>query len=180
MDDKDDHQKRLTTIEDATNGLIKAWEKLPTGKYEGYLGIARVQDWIRTELRPAINAARNAVGFWNVTALTAPTLHASFLQIITDSGGHLIGTVYPGEKIDIETIKVPAAWGPLIQRADETLTSLRMQDQEEWLTFVIGEQSEQEAIFKKHGNLQEAKTLLTDFFNGWQPEDAPNPKQEKE
>lgn len=102
-----------------------------------------------------------------------PHLHAAFKEIELDSGGHLIGTVYPGTKIDLEHFKVPEAWSHLVAGADLALDRLDGMSNSDFLTFVSGEQSEAEAIERRQGDLAEARILLDDYFNGWQPEDAP-------
>lgn len=99
-----------------------------------------------------------------------PHLHAALKMIECDSGGHLIGTVYPGTPIDLERFKVPDAWIHLVAGANRGLGRLSTADFE---TFVVGEQSEAEAIEARQGDLAEASILLNSFFDGWQPEDAP-------
>lgn len=99
-----------------------------------------------------------------------PRLRAALASIECNSGGHLIGVVYPGKKIDLENFKIPDEWSHLVEGADRGLSRLDAHDFE---TFVIGEQSEQEAIERRQGDLSEAHILLNDYFNGFQPEDAP-------
>lgn len=102
-----------------------------------------------------------------------PDLREAFHAIECDSGCHLIGTIYPGQKIDLEQFEVPEAWSHLVAGADRALSRLRLDSEEDFETFVIGEQSEAEEIERRQGDLAEARILLNDYFNGWQPEDAP-------
>ena len=102
-----------------------------------------------------------------------PHLHAAFVQIEQDHGGHLIGTVYPGKKINLEEFKIPEAWAHLVSGAEAGLKRLQETSYGDHETFVNGEQSEAEEIEKRQGDLAEARIILNDWFNGWQPEDAP-------
>jgi hypothetical protein len=109
-------------------------------------------------------------------ASSFPNVHAAFKAIEQDNGGHLIGTVYPGTPIDLDTFGVPDAWGHLLEPAEAGLAGLRRSSEEDWETFVVGECSQQDAIRDMRGDLQEATTILNDYFNGWQDEDKPVPK----
>lgn len=102
-----------------------------------------------------------------------PFLHAALKAIECDNGGHLIGTVYPGKRIDLDNFNVPDAWQHLVAGADVALGRLEEESADDYETFVVGEQSEAEAIEQRQGDLAEARILLNDYFNGWQPEDAP-------
>jgi hypothetical protein len=102
-----------------------------------------------------------------------PHLRDAFHAIEYDSGGHLIGRVYPGTPIDLERFAVPEPWAHLVAGADRGLGRLQEQGDSDFETFVIGEQSEAEAIERRQGDLAEARILLNDMFNGCQPEDAP-------
>lgn len=105
-----------------------------------------------------------------VTSSTFPQLHAAFKEIECDNGGHLIGTVYPGEPIDLETFTVPEAWAPLLAPAEAALARLRDAGDEDLNTFVVGEMSESERIRERQGDLEEARRVLNDFFDGWPAE----------
>lgn len=102
-----------------------------------------------------------------------PDLREAFHVIECDSGGHLIGTRYPGQKIDMEHFEVPEAWSHLVAAADRVLSRLRLFSEDDFETFVCGEQTDMDVIEKRQGDLAEARILLDDYFNGWQPEDAP-------
>lgn len=99
-----------------------------------------------------------------------PTLRAAMAEIEMDNGGHLLGTVYPGEKIDLDRFRVPEAWQHLVPGAERGLARL---DWNDLVMFACGEQTEQEFIKDRQGDLAEAHLLLNDWFNGFQPEDAP-------
>ena len=102
-----------------------------------------------------------------------PELRAAFAAIERDNGGHLIGTVYPGHRINLDAFTVPEAWAQLVPSADRALARLKAESEADLETFVTGEQSEAEAIEQRQGDLSEARILLNDWFNDWQPEDAP-------
>ena len=102
-----------------------------------------------------------------------PNLRAAMAEVEMDNGAHLLGTVYPGEKIDLERFRVPEAWQHLVPGAERGLARLMAESLGDFGTFTCGEQAEQEAIMERQGDLAEAHILLNDWFNGWQPEDAP-------
>lgn len=102
-----------------------------------------------------------------------PAIRAAMAEIEMDNGAHLIGTVYPGEKIDLERFKVPEAWQHLVSGAERGLSRLMAHSVGDFGTFVCGEQSEQEAIKERQGDLAEAHILLNDWFNGWPAENVP-------
>jgi hypothetical protein len=102
-----------------------------------------------------------------------PQLRSAFKAIEEDNGGHLIGTVYPGEKIDLHNFVVPDAWMLLLPQAEAGLQRLHDESKDDLETFVTGEMSEAEAIETRQSDLAAARQVLNDYFNGWQPEDAP-------
>jgi len=112
-------------------------------------------------------------GHFIVTEPFFPRLHAAFRLIEADNGACLIGTIYPGKRVDLERFIVPQAWTSLLQRADRALSALRAASEEDFETFVIGEISEQDAILARRPDLTSAHKLLNNFFDGWPPEDAP-------
>lgn len=103
-----------------------------------------------------------------VTSETYPELHRAFLEIEMDNGGHLIGTVYPGTKIDLKCFRVPRKlWGIALE-AECALTGLRRDYGEgDWHEFVCGEESAATEIEKRRGDLPQARFILNGFFNGW-------------
>lgn len=112
-----------------------------------------------------------------VTRENYPHLHAAFLEIELDNGGHHVNRIAAGqglpEPIDLERFEVPEAWSHLTPGADLALGRLQEGSDVDFETFVCGDQDEAEAIEKRQGDLAEARILLNDWFNGWQPEDAP-------
>lgn len=102
-----------------------------------------------------------------VNSSTFPNLHAAFKEIECDNGAHLIGTVYPGEPIDLDAFVVPEPWAHLLELAEAGLARLRAGGDADWVDFVIGELSESERIRERQGDLEEARKLLNDFFDGW-------------
>jgi len=108
-----------------------------------------------------------------VTTENYPNLLNAFKEIEMDNGGHLIGTVYPGEKIDLEHFKVPEAWAHLIEGAERGLARLAADSHDDLETFLCGDQTEADEIRERRGDLSEAHILIESWFNGWQPEDRP-------
>ena len=112
-----------------------------------------------------------------VTRENYPNLHAAFLEIELDNGGHHVNRIAAGqglpEPIDLEQFEVPEAWAHLASGANLALGRLQKDSADDFETFVAGDQDEAEAIEKRQGDLAEARILLNDWFNGWQPEDAP-------
>jgi hypothetical protein len=102
-----------------------------------------------------------------VDSSTFPALHAAFKEIECDNGGHLVGTVYPGTPIDLERFTVPEAWAHLVAPAEAALTRLRALSEDDWSTFITGEFSDGERIRERQGDLEEARQLLNDWFEGW-------------
>ena len=108
-----------------------------------------------------------------VTRNNYPDLSAAFRAIEMDNGGHLIGTIYPGERINLNEFEIPAAWEHLTAGADRGLARLKETSAADLETFVNGDMTEAEEIEKRQGDLSEARIILNAWFNGWQPEDAP-------
>ncbi len=102
-----------------------------------------------------------------------PNLRTAFWSIECNSGGHLIGTVYPGQKMDLDRFKVPEAWAHLVPGAERGLARLKDFCPTDLETFTIGEQSEADEIETRQGDLAEARILLNDYFEGWPAECAP-------
>jgi hypothetical protein len=101
-----------------------------------------------------------------------PRVRDAFDLIECDSGGHLIGRVYPGKTIDFGRFEVPEAWAHLVPGAEQKLAHLIAGSETLWETFVTGEQTEAERI-EKAFDLAEARILLDGYFNGWPEEDTP-------
>lgn len=103
----------------------------------------------------------------NVTKKTFPALHKAFVLIEHDNGGHLIGTVYPGERKNLRSFPVPAPWQMRAKKAEVGLRSI-VDDPELFDNFVIGEESEQEMLLAMHPELKYAQEVLNAYFNGWE------------
>jgi hypothetical protein len=102
-----------------------------------------------------------------------PRLFRAFRMIECDGGAHLIGTVYPGEPINLDRFNVPEAWQHLVAGAEAALTHLISGSETLFETFVIGDQDEAEKLVASWCNLTEAHILLNDFFEDWPTENAP-------
>jgi hypothetical protein len=93
-----------------------------------------------------------------------PEIRLAFEAIEADSGGHLIGAVYPGQAPDYG---IPDAWMRPYAVAETGLKRLRTASAEDWETFICGEQGDQDDIRRRQGDLEEAKLLLEAYFEGW-------------
>src|SRR5437868_1984054 len=102
-----------------------------------------------------------------VTKSSFPNVCAAFRTIEEDNGGHLIGTVYPGKRLNLEAFEVPDGWSGLLPPAEAGLALLRGKSREDFETFVCGEMGEADLIRDRQGNLAEAQKVLADFFDGW-------------
>lgn len=104
-----------------------------------------------------------------VGQLNFPSVYAAFVMLECDSGGHLIGTVYPGEKKDLTEFEVPEEYAMLLPNAERALKGLISTDFE---TFVIGDYDSRRELLSSHaqGNLADADELLNAFFFDWEPD----------
>jgi len=96
-----------------------------------------------------------------------PAIAKAFRLIEEDNGGHLIGTVYPGEKLDLESFDVPDEHAPKLDAIERALQRI-LPDAERFNTFVVGEESEHEAVMTTQGDLTDAHELLCAYFMGWE------------
>jgi hypothetical protein len=94
-----------------------------------------------------------------------PLTTKAFRLIEIDNGGHLIGTVYPGEKHDLYEFEVPKEYANLIGSVEAGLARLT---EEELENFTQGEHTEVEEISRRSYNLSIAHHVLNRFFNGWE------------
>lgn len=101
-----------------------------------------------------------------------PEVTAAFAEIECDNGGNLIGTFYPGEVISLTCFTVPPAWERLLKPAEAGLSRLRLTSEEDWQEFVCGEVGAADAIQERQGDLNDARRLLDDFFNGFPDKDG--------
>lgn len=107
-----------------------------------------------------------------ITAASHPHLRQAFEDIDRDGGRHLIGTVYPGEPADFSRYDVPLPWSRHVDAAEAALERLRACGQDDWETFVTGDQDEAEVIADRQGDLAGAQMLLNAKFDGWAVDDA--------
>lgn len=119
-----------------------------------------------------------------ITEMEYPMITAARAAIERDGGGHLIGTVYPGQPVNMSEFDVPDERYSAedVMQIEMALTYLRMlpPDMNAIETFCIGEQTEQDAIIAEHqdlcknsparGDLRLAHKFLDDYFNGWSDE----------
>ena len=103
-----------------------------------------------------------------ITKDNFPELCAGFALIERDNGGHLIGTVYPDERVNLEAFEVPDGWSHLLAAAEAGLSRLRAASATDWETFIIGEERDVFDIAYRQKDLEQASILLNAFFDGWQ------------
>lgn len=102
-----------------------------------------------------------------ITATSHPALTAAFVAIERDNGAHLIGTVYPGTPINLESFTIPEAWVRLMAPAELGLQRLRADSADDFDEFLCGEATAAEALAGRRGDLAEARELLNAWFNAW-------------
>jgi hypothetical protein len=112
--------------------------------------------------------------------MTHPLLAYARHLVEKDNGGHLIGTVYPGEKIDFLQFTVP----PGRWKAEDLWSAelalrwfLLTQGEEEFYDFCNGDQTEIDEVIKElsppdNASLALAHKFLDDYFNGWSDADG--------
>lgn len=125
---------------------------------DGWIRVVRAENLLNRTLHPFILTARQ--------------------MLEEDSGGHLLGTVYPGRKIDFDTLYVPSSrWTP--EQLWNVEAAFKWIANEHGMTgidsglynFVAGEQGEIERFVEKHKetcpDLPLACKFIDDYFNGW-------------
>jgi hypothetical protein len=75
-----------------------------------------------------------------------PSIHKAMGEIECDNGAHLIGTVYPGEPCNFDVFTLPDGLEPLIADAEKGLARLRADSEDDFNTFLVGEEDEVNAI----------------------------------
>jgi hypothetical protein len=116
----------------------------------------------------------------SVTRGEFPFIVLARREVEMDSGGHLIGTVYPGERIDMNEFIVPEPrWSSeqLCKVETALLWVYAVLGHEAFNTFCCGEQTEmdqmiadnREAVSKMRvpADLEMAHKFLDDYFNQW-------------
>jgi hypothetical protein len=104
-----------------------------------------------------------------ITADNFPEIRLAFAEIEMDSGGHLIGTVYPGDPLNLNEFDIPNSCEHLCAPAEIGLKRLRSHSEEEWSTFICGDVDIAEEIISRQGDFEEANTLLNLYFDGFEP-----------
>lgn len=98
-----------------------------------------------------------------ITMENYPKICAAFRLIEEDNGGHLIGTVYPGEPINLYRFEVPSSHEHLVETAEIALS--RLSEGHSFVDFCIGEESEVRKIMLRQGDLEDAQVLLNSYFD---------------
>lgn len=97
-----------------------------------------------------------------------PEIQRAFEEIDNDGGlGELI-LLDPLHELPDNHYIVPPSLQHLCAPAEAALARLRVRSRKDWETFLVGEQSDSEAIAKRQGDLVEAHALMEHFFNGWE------------
>lgn len=108
-----------------------------------------------------------------VSEMNYPSVFDAFVGIECDSGAHLIGTVYPGKKVDLTAFEVPGAFTHLLVAADRGLARLSADDFE---TFTIGDQDTMNEIRDRDPDLGAANQLLEAFYYDWDKDEDYEPE----
>lgn len=107
-----------------------------------------------------------------ITAVSHPHLRQAFEDLECDGGRHLIGTVYPGPAPDFSSYEVPPPWSRYVDAAERGLARLRECGEDDWDTFISGEQDDMAALVERQGDLAEASMLLNALFDDWPVDDV--------
>lgn len=118
----------------------------------------------------------------SITSETHPYVIHAMRLVEEDNGGHLIGTVYPGDPIDMTRMDVPDGF---MEKAHEAEGALKRFVEEQgrgigdltemgqpFYTFVIGGENGEEdtlAIISVNPYLQVASDFINLWFNAWEP-----------
>ena len=105
-----------------------------------------------------------------ITKDTHPAICAAFRLIEEDNGGDLIGTVYPGEPINLDGFEIPDAFAHLVVPAEAGLARLRAMGDDfdsDWHSVVCGEVTDADFLRARQGDLDEAQRLMVSYFDGW-------------
>jgi hypothetical protein len=115
-----------------------------------------------------------------ITKAAFPFIVLARREIEMDGGGHLIGTVYPGEPLDMATFEVPdGRWLSVdLCKAEVALLWLyAVHGHDAFSNFCCGDQLEQDAFIEENrdvvhrlripADLELAHKFLNDYFNSW-------------
>lgn len=120
-----------------------------------------------------------------ITRQSHPSILFARQLIEEDNGGHLIGTVYPGDKINFEELKIPGdRWSrECLQAIELALQWVALVHGDKGIesglyTFCNGETTETEEFIERHhalcratlppADLRMAHEFLNDYFNAWE------------
>jgi hypothetical protein len=102
-----------------------------------------------------------------VTENTHPALHGALVRLETDNGGHLLGTVYPGDPVNLNAIVIPFPWELMVSQAEAALAGLKLRSVQDYETVACGERSDMEALVKRYPELCAAARILEACFDGF-------------
>ncbi len=100
-----------------------------------------------------------------ITNQTHPRICFFFCLIEKDNGGHLIGTVYPGTPINMESFEIPETWGDHLEAAERGLATLSDLGVGE---LAMGEEQTALALAAKSEDIAKAYALGNAYFEGWE------------
>jgi hypothetical protein len=107
-----------------------------------------------------------------ITKHAFTSVYAAMLAVEHDNGAGHLNRIHPG-MVDLDTFTMPFDYGiERLLNADAALEWLSDHSSVEFEDLCIGEQSDQLAVIKKHGDehpgLATAHALINDWFNGWE------------
>jgi hypothetical protein len=119
----------------------------------------------------------------HITRQSHPSIILARQLVEEDNGGHLIGTVYPGDKINFEALDVPDRWTrEQLQSVELALQWVALVHGDKGIesglyNFCNGEQGEIETFIEANADtcastlppadLRLASKFLNDYFNAW-------------
>ena len=101
----------------------------------------------------------------SITNLSHPNLVTAMRAIEVDNGGHLIGTVYPGNPIDLDRFVVPFDVAHLLAPAERALGNLRTIMPDEFDIFATGEDTERKRIVAANPDIEAADLVIETFYS---------------
>lgn len=108
-----------------------------------------------------------------LTNRTHPGILAAVRLIEEDNGGHLIGTLYPGEPLDLNTLMIPVKHRAFADEVEPALLALRnehrlQEDGHPFYIFCCGAEHDSRPIMDARPGLQRAHEFLNLWFDGWE------------
>lgn len=104
-----------------------------------------------------------------ITKESHPNIAAAFVAVECDNGAHLIGTAYPGERVNLETWEIPAPYDAQVDEVDAQIARIRAAGADIFETWTSGEHYEAIAVTIQF-EAYRAQRFLNAWFDVWTSE----------